>query len=522
MKNKKTAEHHGRKKKRVWPKRIAALLLTVILVFAAATFGIMYAFDIFGTGLNDSGTVSPDTLDTPEKNDDTNKTERLNFLLIGTDGSNSRTDTLILASFDFVEKKISLVSIPRDTRILIGDKYHKINACSVFGGDKLLFETLRDITGAPIHYYAKVSFSGFRNIVDILGGVDFDVPVNMNYSDPYQNLHINLKKGPQHLNGAEAEQLVRFRKYSEADIQRTRVQKDFIKALIDQKLTPEYILKAPSLYSEIMEHVTTNFTANDLMKNLEIIKLFQNVGVDAITTYELPGTAKMINSTSYWIHDVDDTLELFEEHFGGSGESGMYDKYIAAEKSALAHVEPEKPQKPSITDSDTTDEGVIADDIKDADTSDKDGDKSDKDDDKSSDGKDNDKTDSDKKDNDKQDTDKKDDSKSDSDKKDDGKKDDKTDTTKPSDSTKPDDTSKPSTDTSKPDTDTSKPSTDTSKPSEDTSKPSEDTSKPSTDTSKPSTDTSKPSEDTSADTTPTTPPKEEVDVTKPPAWLTRS
>lgn len=325
-----------RKKKSVWAKRIVALILSIILVSAAVMFGVIYAFDMLASGLNASNTVPPAALDNPETSDDTNKTERLNFLLLGTDGSNSRTDTIIFASFDFVNEKISLISIPRDTRVLINGKYHKINSCAVYGGEELLFDTLRDITGAPIHYYAKVSFSGFRNIIDILGGVDFDVPVNMYYSDPYQNLYINLKKGEQHLDGAKAEQLVRFRKYAEADIQRTRVQKDFIKALIQQKLTPEYILKAPSLYSEISKYITTNFTASDLVKNLEIIKLFQNAGDEAITTYEMPGQAKTINSASYWIHDVDKTLELFKDCFGGSGTSAAYDKYAAAESKALS------------------------------------------------------------------------------------------------------------------------------------------------------------------------------------------
>ena len=342
------------KKKSVWPKRIVAFIVSLILVTATVMFGVIYAFDLLGSGLNASDTISPDALDSPTTLEGTNKTERLNFLLLGTDGSNSRTDTIIFASFDLVNEKINLISIPRDTRILINGKYHKINSCAVYGGEELLFDTLRDITGAPIHYYAKVSFSGFRNIIDILGGVDFNVPVDMYYSDPYQNLYINLKKGEQHLDGEKAEQLVRFRRYAEADIQRTRVQKDFIKALIQQKLTPEYILKAPTLYADIAKYVTTNFTASDLMNNMEIIKFFQNIDEDSITTYEMPGLAKTINGASYWIHDVDKTLELFEEYFGGSGESEAYSKYAAAESKAHSYTPPAAENREEETSSEDT------------------------------------------------------------------------------------------------------------------------------------------------------------------------
>ena len=351
-----------RKKSRRKRRRFPAVL-AIIFVAAAAFLGVATAFHTFADGLRDgSSLLPPDAFDSASG---VEAADRLNFLLIGTDGSNSRTDTIMLASLDFVDRKINLISIPRDTRVLVNGRYHKINACAVIGGDELLINTVRDITGAPIHYYVKVSFAGFRNIIDILGGVDYYVPMDMHYSDPYQNLYIDLKEGQQHLDGDKAEQLVRFRRYPEADIQRTRVQKDFFKELLKQKLTAEYFFRAPTLYSDISKHLTTNFTAGDLMGHLDIIKLFQNASDDTITAYEMPGSARMISGASYWIHDVDKTLELFKEHFGGSGTSSVKSTYSAAEQSAISS-SPKPTQESAmdvLSESDSTDEGLPADDL---------------------------------------------------------------------------------------------------------------------------------------------------------------
>ena len=352
-----------RRKKRRKKRRFPAFV-GVILAAIAVFVGVSAAFHTFADGLKDGSSLLP-----PGAFDSTAggvTADRLNFLLIGTDGSNSRTDTIMLASLDFVDRKINLISIPRDTRVLVNGKYHKINACAVIGGDELLINTVRDITGAPIHYYVKASFTGFRNIIDLLGGVDYYVPMDMHYSDPYQNLYIDLKEGQQHLDGDKAEQLVRFRRYPEADIQRTRVQKDFLKELLKQKLTAEYFFRAPSLYSDISKNITTNFTAGDMMKHLDIIKLFQDATDETITAYEMPGSARMIGGASYWIHDVEQTLELSKEYFGGSGTSKVKSTYAAAEQSAISSAPKATAADNAavLSESDSTDEeGLPADDI---------------------------------------------------------------------------------------------------------------------------------------------------------------
>lgn len=242
---------------------------------------------------------------------------KFNVLLLGTDGSDLRTDTMMLVCVDKDNKLVNITSIPRDTRIKIKGKYHKLNACVPYGGLDLLFEKIEELTGAPIHYYAKVDFEGFREVIDILGGVEIDVAKDMKYKDPAQNLNINIKAGLQVMDGKTAEGYVRYRRYVEGDVERTRVQQQFIKELIRQKLKPEYLLKAPEIYESLVDHVETNFTAMDLLINLPALALFSG---DNVYTYEMPGEGKMVGNVSYFIHDPDATYEMFQEHFLGTGD----------------------------------------------------------------------------------------------------------------------------------------------------------------------------------------------------------
>jgi LCP family protein required for cell wall assembly len=298
--------------------------LVIIFICIIASGGALFAMDRYLSDFDVEGEV-PANLDTPLP-------DRINILLIGSDKGGSNTDVLMLATFDKEANKIRLMSIPRDTRVLIKGKPHKINACMAYGKEELLLKTIKDITGAPIHYYLKVDIAGFKEVVDILGGVDFNVPQDMKYSDPSQDLKINLKAGMQHLDGDKAEQLVRFRRYQQADIQRVHVQQDFMKALISQNLNPQLIVKAPKLYGEIYKYVKTNLKGSDVLKNLGIINALLD-GEDNVETSTLPGAAKYVNRISYFIFDVEESLAFCKENFGGSGTSDQKEAYIKEQKS---------------------------------------------------------------------------------------------------------------------------------------------------------------------------------------------
>lgn len=265
---------------------------------------------------------------------DLKKEGKINFLLLGVDVEGLRTDAMMIASYDVKEGKVNMLSIPRDTRMYVGTKYQKINAAHAIGGmtGKIAgpegsIEAVTRLTGIPIHYYVEFSFNAIDNFIDALGGVDFDVPdiegngKGMNYDDPVQNLHIHLKPGQQHLTGNQVQQLLRYRKsntkgvgYADGDRGRVGMQQDFVKTLVEQKLTPSLILKVPELYEQLTKDIKTNLTLSDVTKYAGYLKDFKS---ENITAYQLPGTNNGTDyGASYWICNLDETKTLVESVFG--------------------------------------------------------------------------------------------------------------------------------------------------------------------------------------------------------------
>ena len=122
------------------------------------------------------------------------KKEPFNVLLLGGDKVNKNSDTMMLANFDPENCKINIMSIPRDTKVTIENKARKINFAFPHGGIDLTVKTVSELLDVNIKYYAFVDTAAFREIIDLLGGVDYYIPADMNYDDPTQNLHIHLKK----------------------------------------------------------------------------------------------------------------------------------------------------------------------------------------------------------------------------------------------------------------------------------------------------------------------------------------
>lgn len=248
------------------------------------------------------------------------ETGKINILAIGLDKGGLRTDTIIIVSYDMDNEKVNLLSIPRDTRVYTGGHYQKINSAyaiakkSKKNGVAGTIEAVTHLTAIPINYYVEFTFETFREAVDALGGVDFDVPQNMDYDDPAQDLHIHLKKGPQHMDGDKAEQLVRFRKYPMGDIDRVKMQQAFLKALAEQKLNSSIIGSIPDLFKVLQKDVKTNFNFADVAKYAGNMK---GLSSDNINAYSLPGAPDSSSyGASYWIADMKQVKTLVEETFG--------------------------------------------------------------------------------------------------------------------------------------------------------------------------------------------------------------
>ena len=224
------------------------------------------------------------------------------------------SDTIILMRADFTNKHVAAISIPRDTRIHL-DGYAgecKINASHVYGGPTLTALAVEQLVGVKPEYYIKTNLKGFRKCVDILGGVEIDVEKNMRYNDNWGNLHINLKKGRQLLNGEQAMGYVRFRHDAMGDLTRIERQQKFLKALTQKALAPMNLPKLPRLMNAMIQNVDTDMTARDL---LALAKLAEGMDLSTVNMAMLPGTPETIGGISYWIADPEQSAKVVSDVF---------------------------------------------------------------------------------------------------------------------------------------------------------------------------------------------------------------
>ena len=246
--------------------------------------------------------------------------EYINLLLMGLDESEKRADGIMLVNFHPESGKVNILSITRDIMVKSDSgRIYKINALIGLGGEAEIIEKVEKLTTMPVHYYLTVNFKGFREIIDLLGGVEIDVPFDMKYDDPYQNLHISLNKGRQILDGEKAEQYLRYRKgnktgegYEDGDLGRIKAQQQFLKEFIKQKLKLKYLFKADDIFFVIKDNVTTNIEIGDVNYYIDCIK---KIDVNKVDFYTLPGHPEYIDNQYYYIYDEEKTKEMINNNF---------------------------------------------------------------------------------------------------------------------------------------------------------------------------------------------------------------
>ncbi len=236
--------------------------------------------------------------------------ESKTILVMGMDSGGIRSDVMIVAFINGKNGDVNLLSIPRDTMVKIGKKTYKINSAHAVGGPEQSVETVENLLGIEIDNYVKFSFETFRNVIDALGGVDYDVPQDMKYSDPYQDLKIDLKAGMQHLDGDKAEQLVRFRHYPMGDEDRIKVQQDFIKELVKQKISPSILFRIPDIINTLGENIETDLPQS---KWLSVAAVALKMDGQSLATHQMPGGAQRKYGLSYYVQDKEETKALISE-----------------------------------------------------------------------------------------------------------------------------------------------------------------------------------------------------------------
>ncbi|MBQ8541090.1 MAG: LCP family protein [Clostridia bacterium] len=291
-------------------KKYLLIVTCTTLIFAIFSAGIIYFNSAFGGGVNmPDGTVDEHVQGLEE----VEKSKPYNILVLGVDVEAKLTDVMMLCQIDPVDHQVSMLSIPRDTRIKLNNRNIKINSSFSHGGVEQVINCVKDLTGLPVHHYFLIDTKAFRDTIDALGGVYFTVPRKMDYEDPLQDLYIHLERGYQLLDGEKAEQLVRFRRYTNGDIDRIKVQQDFLKELIEQKLTAAYILKIPEVYSIVEKNSSTDMTRREMIdagKQLLAVK-----DSEKFRSFTVPGEGQYIGEVSYYVHYKDDLKTLIETEF---------------------------------------------------------------------------------------------------------------------------------------------------------------------------------------------------------------
>lgn len=299
-----------KKKKRKKLRAIGCFLLLLFLIVGG--YGAYLTYKVANASIK-----AQEELDRGEKSDLRNTSidpskDHFSVLFIGVDArpgeTKSRSDALILATFNKDDSSIKMVSIPRDSRVKIPDYgWDKINHAHFFGGKDLTVETVENLFNIPVDYYVELNFDAFIEIVDAIGGVEIDSKIAFSEQDSkgVRNA-IRIEKGKQTLNGEEALAYVRMRKKDPlGDIGRGQRQQEVIKAIIQKSSS----LSAITKYDDIIDSIGNNLLTNFSISNILALQKYAT-SIHDIEFLSLRGSNTTIDNVYYYSLDEDSIDEI--------------------------------------------------------------------------------------------------------------------------------------------------------------------------------------------------------------------
>lgn len=298
--------------------RILLVIIFIFVILAGAFFGFTMA-KYNGDWKKSLTAVANFFLGVPE-------TRYVLIMGVSEDISTPLTDTIMLAGYNPKTQKAFIVSIPRDT--FIGENEssakasEKLNAQYKKSAENSVKE-VEELVGIDIDNYVVVKTSMLVDIIDTIGGVRFDVPIDMDYDDPTQDLHIHLKSGMQVIDGDKAEQLLRFRhnndgssysyKYGDNDFGRMRTQREFIKATASQLLNIKNVTKIKNLINDVSNNLETDMKTKEMLTYIPNLISFNtsNLVMEQIT-----GSSKSLNGISFFLasDDVKEQVKILVDN----------------------------------------------------------------------------------------------------------------------------------------------------------------------------------------------------------------
>lgn len=314
--HKKENKKNTKKKKR--KLNIVKIILFILLILLIS----ISTYFIYGTIKNGGGFEGFLSTAIGQSQEEKENLEPISVLLLGS--SQNLTDTIIIARYNPHTQLAYLISIPRDTYTgsnkNLATASDKINSLYQGQYPEKTLAAVNKVTGLNLQYYAVIDTEALKELVDTIGGVYFDVPMDMHYTDKKQNLYIDLKKGYQLLDGNKAEQVVRFRHnsngttyspdYGDNDIGRMKTQRNFLKALMKQTLKVENIKNIKNFVNIIKKYVDTNIPTSTLT---QYIPSSVNFNVDNLETGTLKGSPEKCNGVWLFINDKAKSKSYFLE-----------------------------------------------------------------------------------------------------------------------------------------------------------------------------------------------------------------
>ena len=307
-----------KRKRNKLPRRILNILVVIAAVCVVGYFAFCY-------WVNASGSLVGDHLPDPEDVDQgsaivvngAGRREGVFTLFIGaTDEDEIRTDSMMVLVFDTENHRADLINIPRDTLVDCErtGAGRKINAAYASGVDEMLDE-VSTVIGFRPDKYVVANFDGIAEIVDVIGGVDYDVPFDMSYDDASQDLSIEFKKGYQHLDGEEVVEYLRWRHnddgtgYDDGDIGRVTKLQDFLVTVGSAVLSPANVLKIPSIAAAVSNNVETDLTTSQILwLGMQGMKMDMQ---EDISMQTLIGDSAMVNfGDNIWVYILDEDMVI--------------------------------------------------------------------------------------------------------------------------------------------------------------------------------------------------------------------
>ncbi len=315
-----TRNKKGKKKK---AGKVILIILLVLVLLAGIGYAVL-EFVIKPPDTNPGGVTD----NTNTTHVDGRKDGVYTFLVAGTDQISNNTDTIMIGSFDTVNHKLNIVSIPRDTLINIQHEVKKANAAyhyaayyknvegsSYYNCDpvqSMRKELVKSMLGFDVDKYVLVNLDAAAEVVDAIGGVEFDLPIDMNYDSKKQDLHIHLNKGLQTLSGEDFVKVMRFRSsYAGGDLQRIEMQQKLLSALADQMLTLGNVPNLTKVAQIVADNMETDMTTENI---IYFAKEFLKLGKDDVKFMTLPKLSTgSVFGYSYVFTDIDAWLKMVNE-----------------------------------------------------------------------------------------------------------------------------------------------------------------------------------------------------------------